>query len=70
MALPLNERKRLAVDAAITDLGVKTLETMKQKLRDNAVMKLVKDKAGLTVTDRYVRERFAAAQEELSSERS
>jgi hypothetical protein len=60
-----NERKRLAVDAAIKELGVDVFADMTQKARRQAVEQRAGPKlGGLTVSDRYVSERLTVAKAE------
>jgi hypothetical protein len=65
LKLASNERKRLAVDAAIETLGVDVLVAMPQKVREHKIIATVKaTEGGLSVTDRYVRERLSNAKKE------
>ena len=60
-----NERKRLAVDATIQELGVDVFADMTQKARRRAVEQRAEPKlGGLSVTDRYVSGRLTAAKAE------
>ena len=67
--LSKNELKRRAVDAAIETLGVDALLKLRQKPREGKVMDFVVEgtQGRVTVTDRYVRERFKKAKERLCS---
>ena len=56
----VNGRKRRAVAAAFENMGVASLAEMSQKEREGKVIEFVeRNHNGLTVTGRYVRERFA-----------
>jgi hypothetical protein len=60
-----NERKRLAVDATIQELGVDVFADMTQKARRQAVEQRAGPKlGGLTISDRYVSERLTVAKAE------
>jgi hypothetical protein len=60
--LSVNGRKRRAVDAAIERLNVDALRTRPQKVRELEIKNLAEaELGGLTVTQRYVRERLAEA---------
>ena len=57
-----NERKRQAVDAVIGKLGVDAVANMSGKARQQAITQCAgRELGGLNVSDRYVRERLAAA---------
>jgi hypothetical protein len=59
-----NERKRQAVDAAIGKFGVDALMVMPQKEREQRIKELAEPElGGLTVSERYVRQRLALAAE-------
>jgi hypothetical protein len=53
-------RKRRAVDDAIAHFGVPALQ---QKEREGKLLEHVAERAGLMVSDRFVRERFKIARE-------
>ena len=60
-----NERKQLAVDATIRELGVDVFTDMPGKARQAAIMQCAGATLGeLTVSDRYVSKRLAAAKAE------
>jgi hypothetical protein len=71
-AAGINEQKRSAADSAIMRIGLPVLMGMKQKEREAKIVDFVKEENGITVTDRYVRSRMKAANEEgtASEERS
>jgi hypothetical protein len=57
-----NEKKRAAVDAAIRHFGVEVLSPLRQKIREQKVIARVREtEKDLTVTDRYVRDRWREA---------
>ena len=57
-----NERKRLAVDATIQELGVDVFADMTQKARRQAVEQRAGPQlSGFTVSDRYVSGRLTVA---------
>ncbi len=62
-----NERKRRAVAAAFENMGVASLAEMSQKEREGKVIEFVNRNAGLTVSDRFVRDRFRDAKERRRS---
>jgi hypothetical protein len=51
----LNQRKKRAVKAAIKALGRATLVGLKLKERESRIIEHVRDRTGLSVSDRYVR---------------
>jgi hypothetical protein len=64
----INERKRRAVDAEIENIGVASLARMSQKEREAKIIEFVKrNQSDLTVSDRFVRERYRMAKERLRS---
>jgi hypothetical protein len=62
-----NEFKRKAVNDAITEIGVFDLSDLSQKARETRIQEYVKEKSGLSVSDRYIRDLFKEQKEALRS---
>ena len=58
-----NEFKRKAVNDAITGIGVSDLSDLSQKARETKIKEYVKEKFGLSVSDRYIRDLFKEQKE-------
>ena len=63
MPLGRNEFKRKAVIDAITEIGAADLDDMSQKGREGRIQEYVKEKSGLSVSDRYIRNLFKEQKE-------
>jgi hypothetical protein len=58
----IKERKRKALDDAIKAIGIDRLDKMRGKARESTLMTYVKEQFGLTISDRFVRDRFKEQQ--------
>jgi hypothetical protein len=59
-----HKHKRQAVDAAFRKFGFEALSNMQQKEREEKILEYVKSEyGGLTVSDRFIRDRFSKAKE-------